>query len=73
MLIVAVVGTFYTLLGGMWSVALTDGIQITLVLVGLVVLGLERVFAVGRWQRGGRRAAGVRRSLPRTFAADSSR
>ncbi|MGD9857018.1 MAG: sodium:solute symporter family protein [Planctomycetaceae bacterium] len=36
--IVAVVGTGYTLMGGMWSVTLTDAVQISLVLAGLVVL-----------------------------------
>ncbi len=38
-LIVAIVGTGYTLMGGMWSVTLTDAVQISLVLVGLLVLG----------------------------------
>ena len=36
--IVAVVGTGYTMMGGMWSVTLTDALQIVLVLVGLVVM-----------------------------------
>ncbi len=49
LLVVAVVGTFYTLLGGMWSVALTDGIQIILVLLGLVVLGFS---AFSQWGNG---------------------
>jgi len=39
-LLVALVGVGYTLLGGMWSVTLTDAVQIGLVLVGLVYLGL---------------------------------
>jgi solute:Na+ symporter, SSS family len=39
-LLVALVGMGYTLLGGMWSVTLTDAVQISLVLVGLVYLGL---------------------------------
>ena len=39
-LLVAVVATGYTLLGGMWSVTLTDAVQISLVLAGLVVLAL---------------------------------
>lgn len=38
LLIVAVVGTGYTLMGGMWSVTLTDAVQISLVLGGLVIL-----------------------------------
>jgi Na+/proline symporter len=37
-LLVALVGMGYTLLGGMWSVTLTDAAQIVLVLVGIVVL-----------------------------------
>ena len=57
LLVVAVVGTFYTLLGGMWSVALTDGIQIILVLLGLVVLGLS---AFSQWGNGSA-VAGVQR------------
>ncbi len=36
--IVAVVGTGYTLMGGMWSVTLTDAVQILLVIFGLIVL-----------------------------------
>lgn len=36
--LVAMVGTGYTLMGGMWSVTLTDAVQITLVLGGLIVL-----------------------------------
>ncbi len=46
-LIVAVVGTGYTLLGGMWSVTLTDALQVTLLLVGLVVLGWVTIGDVG--------------------------
>mgnify|MGYP002623084928 FL=1 len=38
LVIVAVVGTGYTLMGGMWSVTLTDAVQIALVLIGLIVL-----------------------------------
>ena len=37
-LMVATVGTGYTLMGGMWSVTLTDAVQIAFVLVGLVVM-----------------------------------
>jgi len=39
-LIVAIVGMAYTLLGGMWSVTLTDAAQIAVVAVGLVVLAV---------------------------------
>jgi len=38
--VVAIVGGGYTVMGGMWSVTLTDSVQISLVLVGVVVLGL---------------------------------
>lgn len=38
-LLVALLGMGYTLLGGMWSVTLTDAVQITLLLLGLVYLG----------------------------------
>lgn len=45
--IVAVIGTGYTLLGGMWSVTLTDAVQITLVLIGLVVMGYVMLEQLG--------------------------
>ncbi len=35
---VAAFGIFYTALGGMWAVTLTDGLQMVLLLVGLVIL-----------------------------------
>lgn len=38
LLLVAIVGTGYTLLGGMWSVTLTDVVQVSLMLIGLVIL-----------------------------------
>lgn len=47
-LIVAVVGTGYTLMGGMWSVTLTDAVQITLVLGGLVVLLVVVLWELGQ-------------------------
>jgi solute:Na+ symporter, SSS family len=47
LLLVAVLGTGYTLMGGMWSVTLTDAVQITLVLLGLVVLGFTVVTHLG--------------------------
>ncbi|HEX6984204.1 MAG TPA: sodium:solute symporter family protein [Planctomycetaceae bacterium] len=37
--VVAVVGTGYTLLGGMWSVTLTDSVQMVLIFLGLALLG----------------------------------
>jgi solute:Na+ symporter, SSS family len=36
--IVALVGTGYTLLGGMWSVTLTDAVQVAILLAGLLVV-----------------------------------
>ena len=45
-LAVAVVGTGYTMLGGMWSVTLTDALQVTLLLLGLVVLGASALTQV---------------------------
>lgn len=39
-LMVALVGMAYTLLGGMWSVTLTDAAQIAVVAIGLVVLAV---------------------------------
>lgn len=46
-LLVALVGTAYTLLGGMWSVTLTDAVQVSLLLVGLLILGYETLSALG--------------------------
>ncbi len=43
-IISAILVTTYTLIGGMWSVTLTDAIQIVIALVGLVALG-NSVFA----------------------------
>lgn len=48
LLLVAVVGTGYTLMGGMWSVTLTDAVQISLVLGGLIVLGTVVLFELGQ-------------------------
>jgi solute:Na+ symporter, SSS family len=45
--LIAVGGTSYTLLGGMWAVTLTDAVQITLVVIGLVVLAVSALINVG--------------------------
>jgi solute:Na+ symporter, SSS family len=45
--LVAVVGTGYTLMGGMWSVTLTDAVQVVLLLVGLIVLLVSVLFGLG--------------------------
>lgn len=50
LLLVAAIGTGYTLMGGMWSVTLTDAAQIVLVLVGLVVLGFTVIADLGNGQ-----------------------
>lgn len=55
--LVAVVGTGYTLMGGMWSVTLTDAVQIALVLVGLIILGAVILVKLGD----GEAAAGMAR------------
>lgn len=47
LLLVALVGTGYTLMGGMWSVTLTDAVQMTLVLMGLIVLGAVVLLELG--------------------------
>ncbi len=47
LVIVAVVGTGYTLMGGMWSVTLTDAVQITLVLLGLIILTIVILAELG--------------------------
>lgn len=46
-LTVAVVGALYTLIGGMWSVTLTDAIQIGILVLGLMVLGGTLCFELG--------------------------
>ncbi|MEZ4751135.1 MAG: sodium:solute symporter family protein [Bdellovibrionota bacterium] len=44
---VAVVATFYTLLGGMWSVTLTDAVQMVIIMVGVVILGYTTLMHAG--------------------------
>ncbi len=45
--VVAAVGTSYTLLGGMWSVTLTDAVQLALLLIGLAVLAVAVLAELG--------------------------
>ena len=45
--LVAIVGTGYTLMGGMWSVTMTDAIQISLVLIGLLALAVVVLAELG--------------------------
>lgn len=44
---VAAIGAGYTLLGGMWAVAITDAVQLVLLLVGLVILGVSVLIDLG--------------------------
>ena len=60
--VVAVVGMGYTLMGGMWSVTLTDAIQILLVMIGLIVLVATVLVQLGQ----GNPAAGVQRLVAET-------
>lgn len=56
--IVAAVGTGYTLLGGMWSVTMTDAVQLALLLLGIVVLAFT---VVSELAGGGTVAMGLER------------
>jgi len=56
--LVAAVGTGYTLLGGMWSVTLTDAVQLALLLIGLAVLAATVLTELAG---GGPMAAGIAR------------
>ncbi len=45
--VVALIGTAYTAMGGMWAVSLTDAFQLGLVMVGLLVLTFEALARAG--------------------------
>jgi len=47
LLLVFVVGTGYTLIGGMWSVVATDALQAALLLVGLVAMAVAALAGLG--------------------------
>ena len=47
LVIVATVGTGYTLIGGMWSVVATDALQAALLVIGLVVIAVAALLALG--------------------------
>ncbi len=51
--LVAFVGAGYTLLGGMWSVTLTDAVQVALIILGLVILGVVVFVELGDGSFGG--------------------
>ncbi len=46
-IVLAVILTAYTLMGGMWSVALTDIVQLTLLLTGIVILTFRVLAELG--------------------------
>ncbi len=48
-LICASVVVFYTYVGGMWSVAITDTIQTAIIIIGMLILMLELVGKIGGW------------------------
>lgn len=62
-LMVALVGMGYTLLGGMWSVTLTDAVQLGLVLIGLAFLAWT---AFAEFGNGAGTWAGVERLVEQT-------
>jgi SSS family solute:Na+ symporter len=49
--ICATVVLFYTYVGGMWSVAITDTIQTAIIIIGMLVLMLELVGDIGGWHQ----------------------
>lgn len=50
--IAASVGLVYTWMGGMWSVTLTDALQMALVVLGLFWLGVKLLFVLGHGDAG---------------------
>ncbi|RYU95052.1 sodium:solute symporter family protein [Emticicia agri] len=48
-LICASVVVFYTYVGGMWSVAITDTVQTAIIIIGLLILMVELVSQIGGW------------------------
>ncbi len=45
----AIIVFAYTALGGMWAVALTDFVQMTIIIIGLIVLAIVVLVDVGGW------------------------
>jgi SSS family transporter len=45
----AIIVTIYTMVGGLWAVALTDFVQIIIILIGIVVLFIVVLIDVGGW------------------------
>lgn len=50
-IICASVVLFYTYVGGMWSVAITDTVQTVIIITGMLVLMLELIGEIGGWQQ----------------------
>lgn len=50
-IICAAVVLFYTFVGGMWSVAITDTVQTAIIIIGMLVLMLELVGEVGGYKQ----------------------
>lgn len=48
-LICASVVVFYTYVGGMWSVAITDTIQTSIIVIGMLILMVELIGEIGGW------------------------
>ena len=48
-LICASVVVFYTYVGGMWSVAVTDTVQTAIIIIGMLILMVELVSEIGGW------------------------
>lgn len=47
LLVTVLIGTAYTLVGGMWAVTLTDAMQLGIVIVGLIILLVAVTFELG--------------------------
>lgn len=45
----AAIVVFYTMIGGLWAVALTDSLQVTIILLGLIILLIVVLIDVGGW------------------------
>lgn len=75
---VAIIGSGYSLMGGMWSITITDALQLVLIVVGLLMLGCEIVWALGQgvldvgWTRLANETPATfwRLADPPTFTAD---
>lgn len=50
-IICASVVLFYTYIGGMWSVAITDTVQTVVIIIGMLVLMFELVSQIGGWKQ----------------------